>query len=164
MTKTTSTPNRPPRTARDRIWMQELLRAFVKTPDQPVTTQVVETVCDLIAQGILLPGDRLPSLGQMAERFGVDTYSIQLAYQRLQKLGVTSARDRSGSFVASADAVHTQVGGQQLSQAILACRKMDMNKKAIATLFREQMDRHFPNGQNAKRTPSADGKKASEKS
>ena len=163
MDKTTSTPNRPPRTARDRTWMQELLRAFVKNPDQPTTQSVVDTVLDLIAQGILLPGDRLPSLGQMAERFGVDTYSIQLAYQRLQKLGVTSARDRSGSFVASADAVHTQVGGQQLSQAILACRKMDMNKKAIAALFKEQMARHFPDEQNAKRTRSANGKPASEK-
>jgi len=150
MTKTTST--RQPRAARDRLWMTELLRAFVKNPDQPVTTQVVETVCELIAQGILQPGDRLPSLTQMSERYGVDTYSIQLAYQQLQKLGVSTARSRSGSFVGSADAVHIRVGGIRLSHAILACRKMEMDKKSITALFREQIERHFPDAKEKRRS------------
>jgi DNA-binding transcriptional regulator YhcF (GntR family) len=138
--------------------MNELLRSFVKIPDEHVTVQVQNAVCELIAQGILQPGDRLPSLTQLAERYGVDTYSINLAYQRLQEQGITSARDRSGSFVASADAVRSRVGGMKLSESITACRKMEMTERQILAVFKEQLKRHF-DVQKDKRRPERDGTK-----
>jgi DNA-binding transcriptional regulator YhcF (GntR family) len=141
MGKTTSI--RQPRASRDRLWMNELLRYFVKVPGQHVTVQVEDTICGLIAQGLLQPGDRLPSLTQLAEVFDVDTYSINLAYQRLQEQGITSSKDRSGSFVASAGAVHARVGGMRLSDAITACRRMEMTEREILSVFREQLKRHF---------------------
>ncbi|HWM82088.1 MAG TPA: FCD domain-containing protein [Pseudolabrys sp.] len=60
----------------------------------------------LIVDGHLENGDRLPSEGEMAVRFGVSRPIIREALSELQHAGVIEVRRGAGSFVRSAKAIN----------------------------------------------------------
>lgn len=60
----------------------------------------------LIIDGRLEDGDRLPSEGEMALRFGVSRPTIREALSELQHAGVIQVRQGAGSFVRSASAIN----------------------------------------------------------
>lgn len=53
----------------------------------------------LIADGMLKPGDRLPSEGELCEQLGVSRGSLREAIRMLAALGVLDTRHGSGSYV-----------------------------------------------------------------
>ncbi|UGQ47906.1 aminotransferase-like domain-containing protein [Massilia endophytica] len=55
---------------------------------------------DLVAQGVLRPGERLPSVRAQQERRGVSPSTVFQAYYQLEARGVIVSRPRSGYFVA----------------------------------------------------------------
>ena len=56
---------------------------------------------ELIAQGVLRPGEKLPSVRAQQERRGVSPSTVFQAYYQLEAQGVIQARPRSGYFVAA---------------------------------------------------------------
>ena len=66
----------------------------------------------LILQGILRPGDRLPSERDLAERFGVSRPSLREAINSLDKKGLIVSKANAGIFVAD-------VLGNAFSQALI---------------------------------------------
>ena len=54
---------------------------------------------NLIADGALRPGDRLPSEGELCEQLGVSRGSLREAIRMLAALGVLETRHGSGSYV-----------------------------------------------------------------
>jgi len=60
----------------------------------------------LIVEGRLEDGDRLPSEGEMATRFGVSRPTVREALSELQHAGVIHVRHGAGSFVRSASAIN----------------------------------------------------------
>ena len=55
----------------------------------------------LVAQGILRPGEKLPSVRAQQERRGVSPSTVFQAYYQLEAKGVIQSRPRSGYFVAA---------------------------------------------------------------
>lgn len=55
----------------------------------------------LIAEGSLLPGDKLPSEGELCQRLGVARGSVREAIRMLAALGVLETRRGSGSYVSA---------------------------------------------------------------
>lgn len=53
-----------------------------------------------IATGVWAPGDKLPSVRQAEEKWGLDRRMVMKAYRRLEALGLVEAVDRSGYYVA----------------------------------------------------------------
>jgi GntR family transcriptional regulator len=66
---------------------------------------VVDTLRERITAGLYLgywkPGDRLPSIRDIAQDAGVDRKTAASAYRRLQKEGLVQVRARSGVFAAT---------------------------------------------------------------
>lgn len=58
--------------------------------------KIIDYIMDNIDKGIILPGDKLPSLRKIAEQFGVSLSTAVEAYQRLESYGYVSVKDRSG--------------------------------------------------------------------
>lgn len=66
----------------------------------PPYEQVRGQLAAYIDAGVLAPGDRLPSIRQLANDLGVATNTVQRAYRELEAHGVIRARGRHGTVVA----------------------------------------------------------------
>lgn len=63
---------------------------------------IAEAVRQQILQGDLKPGDRVPTVRQMTERWGCTPGTAQRAYRELARQGLVSSRRGRGTFVAGA--------------------------------------------------------------
>ena len=66
-----------------------------------VSDAIVDQLRDLIANGSLKPGDRLPSERALCQRFGVGRTSVREALKPLITMGVLEGRMGSGTYVAA---------------------------------------------------------------
>jgi len=64
-----------------------------------VVTSIVEQIAKEIASGILKPGERLPSIKELARRFKVSSSSIREALQQLEAVGLVNTQQGRGTFV-----------------------------------------------------------------
>lgn len=65
--------------------------------------QVFETLQSQISSGAWKVGDRLPSEGELAERYGVNRLTVRVALQKLNALGIVETRSGSGTHVIEFD-------------------------------------------------------------
>lgn len=69
-----------------------------------LSSQVVEQFVTMLRNGELVPGERLPTERELAERFGVGRNSIREALRELNMLGLVTSRHGEGTFVGTPDA------------------------------------------------------------
>ncbi len=69
--------------------------------DSPVPPyeQVRGQLAAYLDAGVLAPGDRLPSIRQLANDLGVATNTVQRAYRELEAEGLIRSRGRHGTIV-----------------------------------------------------------------
>jgi GntR family transcriptional regulator len=65
-----------------------------------VYLQVCEQVKYAVATGALAPGDRLPTIREVAAETRVNRNTIARAYSELERAGIIASRSGKGSFVA----------------------------------------------------------------
>src|SRR3989441_2020035 len=68
--------------------------------DGLMTEQVVIQIRDMIRQGTLKPGDRLPSERELAKRLGISRASLRAGLRFLAAIGVLTSRHGSGTYIA----------------------------------------------------------------
>src|SRR6185436_6174656 len=69
-------------------------------PGQPIYEQIVYAAKKALAQGLLAPGDRFPSVRTISEDLGVNPNTVQKAVAELTSLGVLEVHPGQGCFVA----------------------------------------------------------------
>jgi GntR family transcriptional regulator len=75
------------------------------TDTEPLFQQIVSTVKRGVAVGRLKPGERLPSVRELAKELVINPNTIARAYQVLEADGVTLSRRGAGTFVAERNVV-----------------------------------------------------------
>lgn len=95
-------------------------------PYEQIRAQVVAS----IERGTLGPGDRLPTVRQLALDLGVAPNTVARAYRELERTGVIETRGRAGSFV-TGDQVERRV--KEAAAAYLA-RAADLGLDGAAAL------------------------------
>lgn len=65
----------------------------------PPYEQIRVSVVELVVRGQLTPGDRLPTVRQLAEDLGIAPGTVQRAYRELEADGVVRSRGRNGTVV-----------------------------------------------------------------
>lgn len=73
---------------------------FQKIESEKLASAVVRQIEGLILQGILRPGERLPSERELSERLGVSRPSLREAVAQLQEAGLLTTRAGAGIYVA----------------------------------------------------------------
>ena len=66
---------------------------------KPIYTQIMDTIHSQIASGVLQPGDKLPSVREMAAQLSINPNTIQRAYRELEQQGVIETLAGKGCFV-----------------------------------------------------------------
>lgn len=73
---------------------------FSKIESEKLASAVVRQIENLIVQGVLRPGERLPSERELSERLAVSRPSLREAVAELQEAGLLTTRAGAGIFVA----------------------------------------------------------------
>lgn len=74
---------------------------------EPLFQQIVNRVKQAVATGALNPGDRIPSVRELAKELVINPNTIARAFRDLEAEGVTVSRRGSGTFVAERRVVLT---------------------------------------------------------
>ncbi|MDO4287847.1 MAG: GntR family transcriptional regulator [Eubacterium sp.] len=67
--------------------------------DRPVYKQLIEQIELRIVSGLFLPGERLPSVREMASEAAVNPNTMQKALSELERTGLVYAQRTSGRFI-----------------------------------------------------------------
>ncbi|MBS4191416.1 GntR family transcriptional regulator [Bacillus sp. FJAT-49705] len=70
---------------------------------KPIYMQIVDKINQQIIRGDLLPGNKLPSVREMAIQTGVNPNTIQRTYSELERMEIVETRRGQGTFVTEND-------------------------------------------------------------
>ena len=79
---------------------------------RPIYAQIMDGLKEKIASGILQPGDRLPSVRELATELAINPNTIQRSYRQLEAEGWIVTVPGKGCFVCQAD--HSTVERERL--------------------------------------------------
>jgi GntR family transcriptional regulator/MocR family aminotransferase len=74
--------------------------AVDKSSAEPAYEQISRQIEELVRQGLLGPGARIPSIRQLAQRLGLANSTVAIAYDELAARRVIETRRGSGTFIA----------------------------------------------------------------
>ncbi len=77
-----------------------MLLQLIFSSDVPIYMQIRNQIVIGIADGRLLPGERLPTIRALADESGINMMTVNKAYQLLKREGYIAADRRSGAIVA----------------------------------------------------------------
>lgn len=86
--------------------------------DKPVYLQLVEQIQTGIISGIYKPGDKLPSVREMANEITVSPNTIQRAMAELERDGLVYTNRTSGRFITSDEDMIRQLREQHITLII----------------------------------------------
>ncbi|OLN23449.1 GntR family transcriptional regulator [Domibacillus antri] len=66
---------------------------------KPIYSQIAERIIQQFVRGDLAPGEKLPSVREMAIQAGVNPNTIQRTYGELERLGVVETKRGQGTFM-----------------------------------------------------------------
>lgn len=67
--------------------------------DQPIYSQLTQRLTEAIVSGIYAPGEKLPSVRELAVEAGVNPNTVQRALSELERDGLVFSQRTSGRFV-----------------------------------------------------------------
>jgi GntR family transcriptional regulator len=117
----------------------------------PLYTQLIEQVKRSIAVGALAPGERLPTVKQLAVDLTINPNTVARAYRDLERDGVIETSPGRGSFVRSGDPLQTRktltdVAAVALEAAIRDARSIGVDRLALEALLDRLIERWYPQG------------------
>lgn len=75
-----------------------MMSAQFKT-SKPIYSQIADKIVQQFVRGELIPGEKLPSVREMAIQAGVNPNTIQRTYGELERLGVVETKRGQGTFM-----------------------------------------------------------------
>lgn len=108
---------------------------------RPLYAQITDKIRQQISGGVLVQGDKLPSVRELAVELSINPNTIQRAYRELEADGYILSVAGKGSFVAQVD----QLAEQQKKQAADAfraaaqkLRQLGLTQAQLAQLLTEE--------------------------
>lgn len=77
--------------------------------DRPIYAQLLERIQLQIVSGIYAPGDKLPSVRDLAAEASVNPNTMQKAFAELERSGLIETKRTSGRFVTEDKNMITQI-------------------------------------------------------
>src|SRR5258705_7134127 len=78
----------------------------------PLYRQVEQSIRSAVTEGRLRPGDRIPSVVDVAGELGINKLTVLKAFQRLEKAGILRSEVGRGTFVASEGSAPSPPGAE----------------------------------------------------
>jgi GntR family transcriptional regulator len=110
----------------------------------PIYEQIKTEIVRLVAAGVLKPGAPLPSIRDLATEILVNPNTVARAYRELEREGLISTRQGSGSFVsaearADVDEERKAYLGRIFDAAVAEAGTFGLGAEDILKLFEERL-------------------------
>ena len=127
---------------------------------KPVYQQLIDQAKFAIASGRLAPGERLPSIRDVAVQVRVNRNTVARVYSELEREGVVYTRAGQGCFVSEMGSSLSRAEQRRqlmsrLDELLAQSRLFDLTRDQISDLFNQRLDIVFSDGQS---NTSAGGK------
>ena len=109
--------------------------------DRPIYTQILDVIQYQIVAGRYQPGERLPSVRDLASEAGVNPNTMQRALAELERNGLVMAQRTSGRVVTEnmemISEIRNKLAREQIREFIDKMKKLGFEKKEILSLLEE---------------------------
>ena len=109
--------------------------------DQPIYSQLTQRLTEAIVSGIYAPGEKLPSVRELAVEAGVNPNTMQRALQELESRGLLQAQRTAGRTVTADDtalqALRRRRAGTLAAEFLHQMQALGLTEAEIETLLRE---------------------------
>ena len=107
--------------------------------DRPIYAQIVEKLQMQIVSGYYKPGDKLPSVRDLATQACVNPNTMQKAFSELERSGLILTQRTSGRFVTEdidmIKQVQTSLAREQIKVFMEKMRELGFNREEIIALL-----------------------------
>lgn len=109
--------------------------------DRPIYTQILEKIQMRIISGIYKPGEKLPSVRELATEASVNPNTMQKAFAELERSGLIQTQRNSGRTVSEdtdmIKQVQTQVALSQVQSFFSTMMQLGFNKEEILAFVKK---------------------------
>ncbi|MGI6453097.1 MAG: GntR family transcriptional regulator [Syntrophomonadaceae bacterium] len=74
----------------------------------PLYQQLVDTMKEAVARGFYSPGEKIPTVRELAAELTINPNTVAKAYQKLEQEGIITTMRSRGTFIASRAKVYSQ--------------------------------------------------------
>ena len=115
--------------------------AWVLNSDRPIYNQILERIQTRIISGIYKPGEKLPSVIELAAEASVNPNTMQKAFAELERSGLIQTQRNSGRTVTEdtdmIKQVQTQVALSQVQSFFSTMTQLGFNKEEILAFVKK---------------------------
>jgi len=113
--------------------------------DRPIYAQILEVIQLRIIAGQYRPGEKIPSVRELAAEAGVNPNTMQKALSELEREGLVMALRTSGRIVTEdmemIKRTRSQLAREQVQEFVDKMEKLGFNKKEIVALLEQMEDK-----------------------
>ena len=113
--------------------------------DAPIYSQLIEQIKVGIVSGVFPPGERLPSVRDMATEAGVKPNTMQRAMTELERSGLVYSQRTAGRFVtedkAMIEATKLDLAERHIGSFMEAMLRLGYQKEEIVDLLRRETEK-----------------------
>lgn len=111
--------------------------------DRPIFIQIVEHLQYDIVSGVYQPGQKLPSVRELASAAAVNPNTMQRALSELERDGYMHSERTSGRFITEdtgmIDELKRQLATAQIEEFLEAMKKLGLSNEEIQALVEKSM-------------------------
>lgn len=108
--------------------------------DQPIYTQLTERLAEAIVAGVFKPGERLPSVRDLAIDAGVNPNTVQRALADLERDGLMFSQRTSGRFVTENEEMirnaRFRMADERVAQFLLDMKQLGCTREEAIELLK----------------------------
>lgn len=124
--------------------------AWELASDRPIYTQILEKIQVRIITGVYTPGERLPSVRELAAEASVNPNTMQKAFSELEKSGLILTQRNSGRTVTEDKKLikqtQTQLALTQINNFIETMKELGYEKDEMIYLLNDVIEGGAKNG------------------
>lgn len=110
--------------------------------DRPIYAQIIERLQMQIISGFYSPGDRLPSVRELAAQAGVNPNTMQKAFAELERSSLIVTQRTSGRTVTEETAMiktlQMELASKQIQEFLKQMRELGFELEEIISLLSEE--------------------------
>ncbi len=110
--------------------------------DRPIYTQIVERIEMQIVSGSYKPGDKVPSVRDLAADAGVNPNTMQRALAELERKGLVTTQRTSGRVVTEdmkmIKEVRNTLAKEQIQDFMLKMKELGFEREEIVALLKKE--------------------------